>query len=169
MAFLKKKFKGKKRLRVKLVDVCSNEFTKLKEEKPDTVFCLNVLEHIRDDKLALKNIFEVLEKNGRFCFLVPAFSWLYGSLDRQLGHRRRYSKKELIKKLKKIGFRIEKCEYFNFFGFFGWFLISRLFFKQSYVTEEIGFFNRLVPFFRFIEKKIKIPFGQSIFCIAYKS
>ena len=65
------------------------------EEQFDTVICLNVVEHLEDDLKALRNIRAALEKNGRAIILVPNGPGLYGSLDRVLGHYRRYTREQL--------------------------------------------------------------------------
>ena len=59
----------------------------------DAVIALNVLEHIDEDSLAIKQIYEVLNENGIFIFEIPAFQFLYDSYDADLQHFRRYSQK----------------------------------------------------------------------------
>ncbi|MCH8254097.1 MAG: class I SAM-dependent methyltransferase, partial [Gemmatimonadetes bacterium] len=59
----------------------------------DTIVCLNVLEHIDDDIGSLEAMYSLLEPAGKLVLLVPAFPGLYGSLDRALGHYRRYTRK----------------------------------------------------------------------------
>ena len=73
-----------------------------------TVIGINVLEHVEDDEKALFHLGNVLKPSGRLLLLVPAKKWAYTNLDRQLGHFRRYEKKELSEKLVKASFQIEK-------------------------------------------------------------
>jgi len=61
----------------------------------DTVVCLNVLEHVDDDRGALENIRRVLAANGRAVVLVPHGPQIHGTLDEVLGHRRRYTPESL--------------------------------------------------------------------------
>lgn len=61
----------------------------------DTVVAVNVVEHLHDDKLALKNMYSLLRKNGKIVILVPAFQMFYNKLDRNLNHYRRYSYQKL--------------------------------------------------------------------------
>ena len=51
-----------------------------------------MLEHIPDDARALACIHRLLAPGGRLLLLVPAERYLYGTLDRALGHYRRYQR-----------------------------------------------------------------------------
>ena len=82
------------------------------------VYSLNVLEHIEDDVTALRNIKESLQPDGRLVLFVPAHPILYSSFDKRIGHFRRYTKAELVQKVEKSGFIVNKCEYFDSLGYF---------------------------------------------------
>jgi phospholipid N-methyltransferase len=84
----------------------------------DYVYTSNVLEHIEADSRALKNIALNMSRGGTIAIYVPAFQILYSELDSKVGHYRRYSRNELIRKVENAGFRIESCEYVDFIGFF---------------------------------------------------
>jgi len=81
-------------------------------EAPDSVIYVNVLEHIEEDDAELRAVRGVLAPGGRLFVFVPAFRWLYGSFDRQVGHRRRYTRGELSGKCERAGFRVLKAVYF---------------------------------------------------------
>ena len=74
-------------------DVTAIEFRALSRYHPDSCVCLNVLEHIEDDRRALENMASVLTPSGVIVLLVPASNALYGPIDRNLGHFRRYTRK----------------------------------------------------------------------------
>lgn len=78
----------------------------------DTICMFDVLEHIDNDILALANIHNTLKHNGHIVFTVPAHQWLWNRSDAVAGHKRRYTKKELIRKLKSSGFDIVVSRYF---------------------------------------------------------
>ncbi|HET6277763.1 MAG TPA: class I SAM-dependent methyltransferase, partial [Candidatus Polarisedimenticolia bacterium] len=59
----------------------------------DTIICLNVLEHVDDDISALEAMRRLLAPAGRLVLLVPALPAIYGTMDRALGHHRRYTRK----------------------------------------------------------------------------
>ena len=95
-------------------------------KKFDTIVSTNVLEHIGNDKRALKNMFRLLKKEGRLILLVPAHQWAYGKIDRELGHLRRYNKQGLTKMFLEVGFKIEAARYLNWFSLPGWILNGRI-------------------------------------------
>jgi SAM-dependent methyltransferase len=149
-----------------VMDVQDPEFLELKRFKPDTVVCLNVLEHIRDDRLALEHMREVLEPGGHAVFLLPAFESLYGPIDEKLGHFRRYTKRNWRALAEAVGFRVEVSKYFNFPGFFGWWANARVFKKEQQSEAQIKFFDsKVVPTISKIESGIEPPVGQSIFTV----
>ena len=74
---------------------------------------MNVLEHIADD-LSAPNMRAVLASGGNLILLVPAFQFLYGTVDRSLEHYRRYTKRDLLPKNAWTGFQVEKAFYMNF-------------------------------------------------------
>jgi len=80
------------------------------------IYTSNVLEHIEDDVQALINIREKMKQGGRIAIYVPALSMLFSDLDRNVGHFRRYEKKELLHKVKLAGYEIEKCFYNDCIG-----------------------------------------------------
>src|SRR4029077_14507032 len=95
-------------------------------ERVDTVFCLNVLEHIEDDGASLAAMRQLLGPGGRLVLLVPALRPLYGTLDQALGHFRRYVPAELTSMVEESGFQVRHLEYFNLAGVPGWWLASRV-------------------------------------------
>jgi hypothetical protein len=52
-----------------------------------------------------------LSDNGVLAIYVPAFQILFSELDSQVGHYRRYSRKDLRQKLRQSGFEVEKIVY----------------------------------------------------------
>ncbi len=65
------------------------------EEVFDTIIFVDVLEHIQDDKTAIKIAANHLKNNGFLIVLAPAHSWLFTIFDKAVGHYRRYSKRTL--------------------------------------------------------------------------
>jgi ubiquinone/menaquinone biosynthesis C-methylase UbiE len=134
----------------------------------DTIVCINVLEHIKDDLSALKNMNKLLEQNGHLILMVPAMRSIYGTVDKSDHHFRRYDKKPTIALVKKAGFSVSKSFFMNIPGFFGWYYHGRIKRLKLHPRGDISAFDRLVPVFEFFEKIFKPPFGLSLIIIAKK-
>lgn len=144
--------------------------TALSPYRFDTVLCLNVLEHIADDRTALAHMYELLQPGGRLLLFVPAGTYLFGTLDLALGHYRRYERHTLAPLVQKVGFTIERLGYLNLAGIPGWWLNSRLLGRDLLPEGQLQLFNRLAPLFIAGERLIRaiwdVPFGQSLLCVA---
>src|SRR5512139_3538429 len=123
---LKNTFGKYKKFIIERLDISGTETERYQSLHIDSVICFNVLEHIEQDEKCLRTIHDLLEPKGRLLLLVPCHPWLYGSLDRNLGHHRRYGKEELKNKLEAVGFKLIFLKYFNRIGILGWFLNSRI-------------------------------------------
>src|SRR5690606_23276529 len=77
----------------------------------DIVSMLDVLEHLRDDDVAMEEVHRVLRPGGHFVWSVPAYKKLWSKHDEALQHFRRYEKLELQQLLKRHGFRIRKLSF----------------------------------------------------------
>ncbi|MFH0800852.1 MAG: class I SAM-dependent methyltransferase [bacterium] len=70
----------------------------------DVVGMFDVLEHIADDALALKNVHQMLKKGGKVILTVPAHEWLWSRNDRVASHKKRYEVKSIKKLFQESGF-----------------------------------------------------------------
>ncbi len=77
----------------------------------DVVVALDVIEHLDDDRLALREILRVLRPGGVLLATVPAYAFLWSSHDEALGHRRRYLRPQLRERVQDAGFEIALCSY----------------------------------------------------------
>ena len=123
----------------------------------DTVICLNVVEHLEDDVQALRNIRAGLEKNGHAIVLVPSGPGLYGTLDKVLGHYRRYTRDQLVEACARAGFRVEKVVKFNRIGSPGWWWNGKVLKRTTFGFWQIKLLNSLVPFVRPIDRFLPLP------------
>jgi len=85
-----------------------------REESFDFVSALDVLEHIKDDRLAISEISRILRKNGIVMITVPHRMKYYTNQDRIIGHYRRYEIDQIISLFNKFNLRILKT-----FGVYG--------------------------------------------------
>lgn len=134
----------------------------------DTVFALNVVEHIKDDFLAIKNSNKLLKKGGHLLILVPSYQHLYNRFDVNLGHYRRYTIASLSHIFLMNNFSIIRKQYFNFIGLFGWFFSGRILKKEVIPNDQVKIFNRLVPIFKIIDKVIFQSIGLSTIIVGKK-
>lgn len=123
----------------------------------DTVVCLNVVEHIADDEAALRNIRAALSPDGRALILVPSGPWNYGTLDKVLGHHRRYTPATLAEVATRAGFTVEQILPFNRFGTIAWFLNGRIMRRTAFGLIQVKLMNLLVPFMRLFEVVRVVP------------
>ena len=126
--------------------------------------CVNVLEHIANDAVALRQIHDLLVPGGRLCLFVPAHRWLYGSVDSAVGHFRRYSKAELRQKMVDAGFSIQDLRWFNPLGIFGWAASNALRLRHPSLLS-VMLFDKMVPILR---KWQRPPTGLSLFAVGVK-
>lgn len=144
--------------------------------KLDTIFSSNVFEHIKDDTAALRNAYKLLEPGGKLLLFVPARPEIYGQLDEDMGHYRRYTNNELFKKAEGAGFRVLRIHYANLPGYFTWWgrgvLLGKLIRSKPGSNETdsffAGIFDKLIVPFLSLEKYFHPPFGQSLVLIAQK-
>jgi glycosyltransferase involved in cell wall biosynthesis len=123
----------------------------------DTLICLNVIEHLEDDLKIMRNISSLLAPGGRAIVLVPQGAWLYGTLDRVLGHVKRYSKEELLNLGEKAGFKCIKLMNFNRVSTIPWFINGRIFRKQTFNRFQIYVLDKIVPFIKNIDELLPWP------------
>src|SRR5687767_11810698 len=119
---MRARFGDRPNFRAELIDIADPAVLSLAEERIDTIVCANVLEHVEDDARALAHMHELLVPGGRLLLLVPAFRFLFGTMDRADRHFRRYTKPEVHLRLDAAGFRMERLYYMNLVGTVGWFV-----------------------------------------------
>ncbi len=161
---IRQRFVENRRFRIHYFDAAQPPSDELKAYHVDTVICLNVLEHIEGDLGALRHMRSLLVPGGRLVLLVPSIKALYGSLDIGLEHYRRYSKPELLEKMKQAGFEIEQTFFFNMWGVPGWFINSRVLRRKVLPKFQLYVFTLLHPLVR-LERFFKTPFGLSVVVI----
>jgi SAM-dependent methyltransferase len=127
------------------------------EMKFDTVVGLNVIEHLADDLLALQNIRQALVQGGRAIVLVPAGPRLFGTLDKVLGHQRRYGRDQITALAERAGFAIEAVLPFNRVGAVGWWLNGKLLRRTSLGLWQIKLMNLLTPLLRRLDSWLPLP------------
>lgn len=136
--------------------------------KFDTVFALNVVEHIRNDGWAVANCKKLLAPGGNLVILVPAYQMLYNGFDKELEHYRRYTHTSLKRLFKAQGFDVIKSWYFNLAGILGWFVSGTILGKKTLPAGQLSFYNKLVPIFRIADRITFNRIGLSVITVGKK-
>jgi glycosyltransferase involved in cell wall biosynthesis/phospholipid N-methyltransferase len=110
---LRNLFRHRPSVHVYKLDATSPEDFQPFVQQMDTVVCLNVLEHIENDGAALRSIRTTLEPDGRLILLVPNDPTAYGTIDKEIGHHRRYTRAQVRKLLADSGYEVEEMLKFN--------------------------------------------------------
>jgi SAM-dependent methyltransferase len=150
----------------------------IKTKSVGLIIAMDILEHLEDDRKGIVESYRVLSEGGILILTVPAFKSLRGVQDVVTGHKRRYSRKKITRKLRQEGFAILKSSYFNFFLFFPILIARRMIYLLGLKIEsenEVNF--PLINFFLkaifslevYALKYLSFPFGVSILCIARKN
>ncbi len=134
----------------------------------DTVFALNVVEHIKDDHKAIENCKKLLKNQGHLIILVPAYQTLFNNFDVELEHYRRYTQKSLKQLIKANQLNIIKTFSFNVIGILGWFVSGSILKKKTIPEGQMGLFNKLVPVFKLADILTLKKIGLSVICISVK-
>ncbi|AYD40437.1 class I SAM-dependent methyltransferase [Clostridium fermenticellae] len=142
------------------------------------IIALDVIEHIEDDELALLDLKDHLTYDGVCVITVPACMSLWSNHDIVHQHKRRYTLRELKKKLLNAGLKVEKISYYNSILFLPIFIIRqihRLLNIKSGSDAKMPntFINFILKnvfsFERHILKNYSIPFGVSLIAIVKKA
>lgn len=145
----------------------------------DVVTALDVVEHLDDDVVALREWYRVLKTGGRVFLFVPAHRWLWSLQDEISHHRRRYTARALAETVSRSGLRVERQSYVN--GFLLpvilagriWLRVLRRF-KHVHTENDLhpswsngmlaSVFRSEIPLLR----RYSLPIGASVLCVAVK-
>ena len=93
-----------------------NDLAQLADGSVDYLYSLNVLEHIEDDEAIAQLWFQKVRPGGQILVFVPAFQFLFTSMDRHVGHHRRYTRTSLTRVIQKAQFQITDSYYADSVG-----------------------------------------------------
>jgi phospholipid N-methyltransferase len=134
----------------------------------DSIFYINVLEHIEDDTAEVKIIHNALNANGYACIFVPALTWLYSDFDKSIGHFRRYHKDQLIHLFNSNGFDVVTVKYVDILGILPWY-INFVLMKRMLDQNTTKIYDRFaVPIIKIIDIIVPSPIGKNLLIVAKK-
>jgi SAM-dependent methyltransferase len=130
---------------------------------------VNVLERIEDDQGVLREVLDRLEPGGRLCIWSPTYEFLFSPFDSQLGHVRRYRKRQLEADVRLAGFEVVEGRHVNLPGWLGWLVFCRLLRQDPTSPALLRLVDTwMVPAVRWFETRVRIPIGMSVFLVARK-
>ena len=159
---IKERFGDRPGFSAYVYDILDPAVLALADQRFDTVICPHVLEHVRDDALAMRHVRGLLEPGGRLVLLVPTEKWVWGELDVATGHQRRYNWCEVRELVERTGFRVQDHWYINFLAVFGWFYTGRILKRKIIPTAQYGLYDRLTPLLARLETWLRPPMGLSV-------
>jgi len=147
-------------------------FTSISEDSEfDYIFTSNVLEHIDDDRAAIKFLFNQLSADGKIGIFVPANKYIYSHIDKKLEHFRRYGKRELVKKVAESGFKIDSCVFVDSLGLFAWVFLKIFKLQMSESASRLlPIYDKFIwPISQFLDNiGLKYLFGKNLLLLASK-
>lgn len=160
-------FAGDRRVTVAPYDLDGEPSSAIASRRFDAIVAVNVVEHIRDDQALVRRLSALLKPGGKLVVYVPACPFAYGSLDRALGHYRRYTPESLTALLESAGLQTPPPAYMNFFGLLGWTINGRLLHRERLSHRQLAVFERLMSLFR-LEDLVRLPIGLGVYVAAQK-
>jgi len=150
------------------ITILESEVTKI-SQKFNTICHFNVLEHIKEDKEEIINCLNRLNKNGYLVILAPAHNELYGNLDREVGHYRRY-KKSFFKDLNLSDGKIVKLKYMDCMGYILYYMNKLIYKNETYPSNlKIFIWDKIfTPITILLDFLTAYRFGKNILCVIKK-
>jgi glycosyltransferase involved in cell wall biosynthesis len=160
-------------LRTPNVSVCELDPERASDFAPwaakfQSALCVNVLELVEDPAAVLRSLAGSLEPGGALVVLVPQSKALFGNIDRSIGHRRRFSRKDLAALLEQQGFKIERMYQINRFGALSWWIYGKLFGRKRIPKPALKLFDKTVWFWRRVDGLLPWR-GLSLVAVARKN
>ncbi|MBI4403108.1 MAG: glycosyltransferase [Deltaproteobacteria bacterium] len=136
------------------------------ESKFDVIIAVNILEHLASDERAIANWRDLLATGGLLILLVPNYPKLFSPIDRAVGHFRRYTGKELNRKLAALGFGKNIVYYGNPLGILGWIWNGLILKRARLPRKQLRGYAFLKNFFWIIERPFEKFVGLNIVTIS---
>lgn len=144
----------------------------------DVITACDVIEHIEDDRTVLSEMWNALRPGGGIVVTVPQHRWLWSHVDDFSRHKRRYTRRELVEKVRTAGFHVAAC--FSFVSLLLPALLASRAIRQSPESfdprdEHLSTqpFNGLLNAVMSVERSlirmgVRFPAGGSLLLVAHK-
>lgn len=142
----------------------------IEDNSLDFIYSLNVLEHIEDDLLIIKKLKDKLKQDGELFLYLPAFELLYSSMDKKVGHFRRYNFKMLESLAKNADLKVYKKSYVDSLGFFITLLYKVIGNKEGNIDKKsLIIYDRVIfPISKLFDKVFNQFFGKNVYMVFKK-
>ncbi len=146
------------------------DIDQIPDDSLDYVYTMNVLEHIEDDQAMLQRIYRKLKLGGRLLIYVPAFQLLFSTMDRKVGHYRRYTRRSLDDVVRHAGFHILQTRYTDSVGFLVTLMYKLIGNKSGDLNERalIIYDHFLFPWNRVMDSLLGSCIGKNVLLVCIK-
>jgi glycosyltransferase involved in cell wall biosynthesis len=134
----------------------------------ESALCANVLETADDPQAVIQSIAGCLKPHGKLIVLAPQGPALFGSLDRAMGHKRRFSAAELSAILEGAGLKVEQEHQLNKFGALSWWVFGHVLGRSKMSRVALKLWDKTVWFWRRVDGLLPWR-GLSLVIVARKS
>jgi len=143
----------------------------------DTIFSVDVLEHVEDDRQFVTDCLGMLKPGGKLITLVPALQILYSDFDRSIGHYRRYNKTMVKDLIRGLDYQIQQLYYTNFLAIIPsliFFKMRKLDYQNTSNAKQFMFLARLyskyfIPAINLMERYISMQLGLNLTFVLKKN
>jgi putative flippase GtrA/SAM-dependent methyltransferase len=135
-------------------------------------YSINVLEHLHQPDWYLAELHRVLRPGGTLFVFVPAFDILWTSLDDEVEHVQRFSRRTLAGVLAQAGFELESLRYFDSLGFVAALAVRLLekFGLFRYWRGSVGLYDKAIfPLSRLCDHCLANVVGKNLIAVSRKS
>ena len=150
------------------VTILASEVVKI-SQKFNTICHFNVLEHLKEDKEEIINCLNIINKDGYLVILAPAHNELYGNLDREVGHYRRY-KKSFFKDLNLSDGKIVELKYMDCMGYILYYMNKLTYKNETYPSSlKIFIWDKIFTSITILlDFLTAYRFGKNVLCVIKK-
>lgn len=162
------RFEGRENVRVVQADLTKPDtYQQWREEKLDTVFCSDLLEHVPNAEDVLKGLYEILEEGGHCVIVLPAEPRFFGKMVQTVGQYQRHTAADLVARMQAAGFQVVFTRQFNRLGTAGWFVSSKVLRRRQLDPRSMQWFGRITPLAKLLDRVLPWP-GLSLIVVGRK-
>ena len=129
----------------------------------ESILYIHSLQKVAHEARVLGRLHDMLRPGGKLVLVVPRCTTLFCNIDKELGYRRRYTRKHLVKLLQEAGFNVSVCKSLQSAAFFSWYVNGVLLGRKKIGKVQLKILNALSP----LSGWLPLP-GANLFVVAEK-